>query len=196
MRNQKGFTLIEMVVVLAVIAVLSAILTPTITRYIANVRLRRAESDCRTIAAAITEFDSDVSEWPIWVSGTATGYNDDAYKVLVSPGDDVPDSSSSTTAWVTSGADVDSLSAQLNENTPVYPTTARRRKWSGPYVPDVTEDPWGNRYLVNVESLKPGTTKYAVFVLSAGPDEAIDTKYDQDPKTAALSGDDIWARIR
>ncbi|MFH1007992.1 MAG: type II secretion system protein GspG [Candidatus Latescibacterota bacterium] len=195
MLNKKGFTLIEMVVVLAVIAVLAAILTPSITRYIENARAHRAESDCKAIAAAIAKFNADVGEWPIWVSGMVTGYGDTSYDVLISSGEEVAQASG-VTGWVQSGSTVDELDNQLNENTPAYDTAARRRKWSGPYLPDLSEDPWGNKYLVNVETLEPGGTKNAVFVLSAGQDEEISTLYSQNAKTAALSGDDIWCRIR
>jgi general secretion pathway protein G len=197
--NKKGFTLIEMVVVLAVIAILGAILAPSVSRYIENARVHRAEADCKAIASAIAKFNSDTGEWPIWVSGTNTESNDTAYRVLESAlGEDATDASPevATTPWPITAGEIDELSDVLNENLAGYPTTGRRRAWKGPYLPDISEDPWGNKYLVNVETLKPGLTATAVFVLSAGPDETIDTDYDQDPKTAALGGDDIWARIR
>ena len=190
MRSKKGFTLIEMVVVLAVIAILAAILTPTITRYIENARVRRAENDCRAIAGAIAKFNADVGEWPIWEVGTVTGYDDASYEVLYSPGDAPFDS---TKGW---SADIDSLAAQLNNNSPGYLTTGRHRRWQGPYLPDLSEDPWGNQYQVNVASLAPGTTAQAIFVLSAGPNEYIETGYAQGIVTPVLSGDDIWCRIR
>lgn len=189
-RNQKGFTLIEMVVVLAVIAVLAAILTPMITGYVTNARIRRAENDCKAIAAAITQFNLDVGEWPIWEVGTSTGPNDAFYDVLLSPGDAPFDS---TGTW---SADVEDIADQLNDNVVSYPTTGRHRQWKGPYLPDVSEDPWGNKYLVNVASLAPGATEQAIFVLSAGPNEFIETEYAQGIVTPALGGDDIWCRIR
>jgi len=53
---------------------------------------------------------------------------------------------------------------------------------------------------VNVEYLQPayrspGTQK-AVFVISAGPNELIDTDFTQDVTSFTVGGDDIVHRIR
>ena len=67
MNNRKffrGFTMIEMVVVLAVIAILAAILTPIITSYVDRARLNAASSDLNHIAAATIQFNTDTRVWP------------------------------------------------------------------------------------------------------------------------------------
>ena len=51
-KDSSGFTMIEMVVVLAVIAILAAILTPIITSYVERARINAATSDLKSIAAA------------------------------------------------------------------------------------------------------------------------------------------------
>src|SRR5882762_2025498 len=59
--KSKGFTLIELAVVLAIIAVLAAILTPIVTGYLDQARVARAQADTRTVADAI----SSINETPV-----------------------------------------------------------------------------------------------------------------------------------
>lgn len=77
--------------------------------------------------------------------------------------------------------------------------------WNGPYINNqLGPDPWGNRYLVNVGFLDTqagagdaeGEARGAVFVLSAGPNQIIETPFSQPVSDALVYGDDIVARIR
>src|SRR5713226_2030308 len=68
MKESRGFTLIEMVVVLAVIAILAAILVPIVTSYIERARVDAATNDVKKIAAAIIQFNTDTKVWPIYTS--------------------------------------------------------------------------------------------------------------------------------
>ncbi len=211
MKNKKGFTLIEMVVVLAVIAILSAILAPTLTRYIESARIHRAQNDVKVIASAIAVFNSDVGEWPIWKSGSAMQSASSAVNMLAGPG--TTPAASDTTNWVgalalIAGGDSTkvSLSGQLNANTPGYPITGNgRRQWKGPYLStasgaqEIGTDPWGNRYLVVVKSLQPGAAATASYALSAGPNEMIETAFGLTLGAGAApgpGGDDIICFIR
>lgn len=199
LKDKKGFTLIEVIVILAVIAILAAVLTPMIIGYITDAKMRRAEADVRTIGAAIQAFNKDLREWPIWASGTQTGRTDTQYDVLYSEaGDQITQVSTGTlTDWTTT--DADTLDDQLVTNDPSYSTTGKR-KWMGPYLENISEDPWGNKYYVTVEYLQPnylspGSQK-AVFALSAGPDEEIDTDFEQAVTGFSVGGDDIAYRIK
>ena len=84
MTNKQGFTLIEMVVVLAVVAILAAILTPTIAKNINDAKVARATNEVQVIAAAVGSFYKDMGRWP-----TSNG-NDltDTIRVLYGPGDE------------------------------------------------------------------------------------------------------------
>ncbi|GJM21194.1 MAG: hypothetical protein DHS20C15_11090 [Planctomycetota bacterium] len=48
------------------------------------------------------------------------------------------------------------------------------RNWAGPYVEELTADPWGNAFLVNVDGLID--TREVAMVLSAGPDGVVQTQ--------------------
>src|SRR6266700_3167396 len=71
MKNNKGFTLIELAVVLAIIAVLAAVLTPVVTGYLDQARLSRAQADVRTIADAIKLYHTDTGVYPFFDSVAA-----------------------------------------------------------------------------------------------------------------------------
>ena len=63
-RNEKGFTLIEVVVVVAVIAILAAVLTPYITKYIDDSKIAKARNEVQVVAAAVTNAYKDLGRWP------------------------------------------------------------------------------------------------------------------------------------
>jgi type IV pilus assembly protein PilA len=47
--NKKGFTLIELIVVIAILAILAAILIPAVTGYIAKAQNGRDQANCRAL---------------------------------------------------------------------------------------------------------------------------------------------------
>lgn len=195
----SGFTLLEVVVVLGVVAALAAILTPIVSGYLDDARVQRARSDARTLADALLEAQRDLGDFPVFRDGSlSVRALDDAstYDVLAGPGE-VPTLSGA--GWSTAhdgGADTGSLAAQLVTNGPGYPTDGRFA-WRGPYVEDPSADPWGRAYLVNAENLRPAQDD-AAYVLSAGPDGVVQTDFDQDRTggSVASAGDDIFVRVR
>lgn len=52
LKNQKGFTLIEVVVVLVIIAILATLMIGALNGYIDMARERQAMSDCRSVVVA------------------------------------------------------------------------------------------------------------------------------------------------
>ncbi len=193
LKGKKGFTLIEVIVILAVIAILAAVLTPMIIGYISDARKSAAQSDVKIIATAIQAFNRDMRDWPIWETNTArkTGTTP-SYAALQSkdgepPTGTIPDNPGS-------------IDEQLMTNVPVYPTTGGS-KWQGPYLETVKQDPWGNKYYIDVAGLQPDNINSlkVAYVISAGPDKKLETLFGQTPTAAKpfeIKGDDIVFRIK
>lgn len=51
--NKKGFTLIELIVVIAILAILAAILIPSLTNYLARAKYAKEQSNARSIYTAV-----------------------------------------------------------------------------------------------------------------------------------------------
>lgn len=211
--DARGFTLLEITIVLAVIAILGLILAPSIINFLNQSRLARAQNDVQVLADAVVAFFDDNGFFPQYADGGRTR----GIRLLVSPGA-LGQAQPGAEAWLLTGPDVvDAIANQLINNRPSfgltgYPlkTTASGSGWNGPYLAtDVGADPWGNRYVINVEflSVMPRAfeadgiqEKRAVWVLSAGPDGVFDTLYptagEQLLSRAAASPLDISARIQ
>lgn len=200
----KGFTLIELTVVLAVIVTLALILTPSIANFINDSRMARARTDCQTIAAAIVQFYRDTGFFPQWAVAQNGGPGPPQMRLQVlmtqgyAPLEDQP------SPWSTGLSDL--LADQLLINAPGWAmrTATSQFGWNGPYLSsELQSDPWGNRYLVNIGMIDtaPGVQtasgpKAAVWVLSAGPNGTVETPFSRPVTNAALAGDDIGIRIQ
>ena len=194
----KGFTLIELAVVLAIIAILAAILTPMVTNYLEQARVARAQADLRTIADAVKLYQRDTGRYPIYDSSAAYG-TDTASKADFATGSgSTPADGSGGSSWVL-GTQVATTSLELylnNNYSGVVVSSFPKATFSGPYIAAIDSDPWGNKYLLTAGNLSKGSTNHA-FVISAGPDGTLQTGRDV-AATAnfAASGDDIIAVIK
>ena len=137
-RTDRGITLIEATLVLAVVATLAAILAPGINGYVEQARQARVRGDIRGIADAIQQFITDTAEHQFFVdgNGTADGVpptrgDTGRLDLLVSDGD-VPALSTAMAAeqiWTMPPDNliVDTLANHLVENTPAGTTANRYR---------------------------------------------------------------------
>ncbi len=194
MKTNKGFTLIELAVVLAVIAVLAAILTPLVTSYIDQARDTRAANDVRAIAQAFNLHKRDTGQYPIYASA-GDANSDTGVEYLIGAGS-LPSTSGGGALWTNLTSTAASLETYLNTNNLGLVTTARggRVAYRGPYLDLITGDPWGNGYVVYAQNIERAETTNMGFVVSSGSDSVIDTDRDQSG-TLTVGGDDIVARI-
>lgn len=63
-HKDKGFTIIELIVVIAIIAILAAIILTNVSKYIARAKVTRANTDAENIVKALTLFYSQYGEYP------------------------------------------------------------------------------------------------------------------------------------
>lgn len=226
MKESRGFTLLELAVVLAVIAVLAAVLTPLVTGYIDQARIARAQGDVNAISAAIQRVKTDTGVYPIYttyanaVAGTDTTGSEKEF--LVSEGEDPTNFTFSATAAMCGAAtgvggagaveDCGLMETHLNTNILALAeaNVAGRVAYRGPYMSGLAAvaDPWNKRYIVvagglatvQVTSGPPTTTSATrdhAFVVSAGPNQILNTDVTQDSDSVfAISSDDIAVRIR
>lgn len=201
-RTQSGFTLVEVIVVLAVVLLLTGIAIPMISGYMDDGRRARAQAETKVLAAALTSFNNDLGVYP---ARSSAGVNN-TMKVLIT-GPTVPTSNPYTAShqwatWALSSANGDLMDNHMLLNTPggatggAYPTTGSS-KWRGPYLAGPSPlDPWGRPYIVTVISAySTNATNYKrIYVLSAGPNGTIDTGSTA-TATTDVAGDDIGVII-
>src|SRR6266540_6914629 len=131
-RDDRGFTLMEVIIVLAVTAALTAVLAPMAFRYVDDAKKTQAQNDANRIAEAIGKFLQDVSLPPYKNNTSSTksqvkqaGDFDCLYSLLGSDFSTATDATASD-SW-TSGVGVqcqsgsgtrDTLENHLLNNTP------------------------------------------------------------------------------
>lgn len=64
MRSQKGFTLIELIVVVAILGILAAILTPRILNAMDNAKVNGAKSTAKQVQLAMERYMIERSRYP------------------------------------------------------------------------------------------------------------------------------------
>lgn len=75
LRNEKGFTLIEMLIVLLIISVLLIITIPNITKHQSTVQTKGCEAFVKMVQSQVQAYEIDHNKWPADVAELKTeGY--------------------------------------------------------------------------------------------------------------------------
>ncbi|MFZ3138764.1 MAG: type II secretion system protein GspG [Thermodesulfovibrionales bacterium] len=174
--NRKGFTLIEVIVVVGIIAILASILVPMVLKEIEASRSTKGYADVRSIATSIVVFKKDTAKWPNMDNGCAPNVT-----LLTGDGNLPPNLAGlGFDAGVTSSYN-DHLSADTN---------GCYNNWQGAYMTRVTADPWGNTYITNADSFVIAGNP--VWILSAGANGQVETP----SFSTTVLGDDIGMRLQ
>lgn len=191
-NSQRGLSLTEVTIMLSVLSVLTAVLSPTIGDYVEDARRVKASEDVQVLASTFARFTFDV---PINRSLERGWF---AADLLVGPGDAPTAGDGGDASWTAEvdGQHVSRLEDHLMVNTPGYATRQPGPRfvaggWRGAYLSALTPDPWGRRYAINVRSYRSGAAD--TIVLSPGPNGMVETAFDADGLTPG--GDDIVAVI-
>ena len=187
----RGFTLMEMAIVLAIISVLIVVLTPIVSSYLERARIDRTQMDLQHLAAAIIQFHTDTQKWPIYASPW-DGNPTHAADAMKTNGVEAQIATGVLAGWTltTTG----NIIEVMNSNSLSLDTTGVHA-WRGPYA-TFDMDPWGTAYYLTSKNFAPGSTK-AGYLVSAGPNQTIDTQYEQERTDPFVSGgDDLVVQIK
>ena len=205
LRHQRGFTLVEIVVVIAVISILGAITAPLVAKSIDDSRAARAANETAVIAAAIGSFYKDTGRWPTRgfgnVDGAVTTLTSGNPNAGPNGGCAVDNGGSiNQNGWNSdpvNNAATDLLHNHLVRNLPKalvsYPTTGDTA-WRGPYMDMPSQDPWNMPYMVNIAATDPTSSAFKAVVISAGPNGVMDTPFNL-ARDGQAQGDDIMTTL-
>ena len=215
-RSQAyGFTLVEILVAIALVAILAALLSPLVVKHLQTSRVSRARSDAAVLVGAIETFQLDTGRWPVSSDGVLVGSEEISRLVGLPASALVPaaipggaGSAPGDSSWSGGGdgGEAAALADLLIHNrsdsvSPLYPAPSGPGApgWRGPYVDRVPLDPWGRPYVCNVRYLVganvEGVTNaeaadHAVLCLSAGANGLFETAFADATALAPIGGGD------
>lgn len=182
-HKQRGFTLIEAAVAIAVVAILSGIIVPLVVKNIRDSQLARAKNDVQVLGAAIASQIKDTGRRPTaaggpggstaaanqyWQSGNATAVGFPANTAA-------PTAANTFTNLFTFAGTVGTTQTLFYQAGSGV-TVANEFSYRGPYLANdvaLKNDPWGYRYLVLGYNSNGQTNSLPIYVVCAGPDGSI-----------------------
>jgi prepilin-type N-terminal cleavage/methylation domain-containing protein len=163
MRKHKGFTLVELLVVMAIIAILASIVVPNVGRWIGRARMTRALSEIQSIEMAITKMLADADRNslhdlfnPIAVH-QALGITFDSGFNWTGPMTQAQFAAARELytnvvySLLRQGRAILTDTSLIPGTSAAYPSVLRTeviQKLGTSYLPDLARDPWGNLYQI------------------------------------------------
>ena len=132
-KGHSGFSLIELMVSLSIVAILVAIAIPAFNRYRDRAKIAQAQADLRKIRGAVEMLAIDTGEWP--------GHQAEGRTNTVGANE----------IW-----DLNAPNAGLVATDGGFPN------WKGPYLDAVPKDPWESDYFFDTDYIIGGRTKVAL----------------------------------
>jgi prepilin-type N-terminal cleavage/methylation domain-containing protein len=170
MQKKKNFTLIELLIVIAIIAILMGILLPTMNMVRESAKKHKAKAEMNALVTAIKQYEAAYGILPVF--GGAQNIDLTNYRILLEylTCVDGPNGSGVTpnkrrTVFLDVPASYGTDTTAAEETT----TSADQGDF---------KDPWNNIYQVRIdhdydnEVTSPTTLKGKVFIYSRGPDRA------------------------
>lgn len=208
-KRNAGFTLIEVIIAVALVAIMAVAIAPPLVQNIKQGKITRAQSDVQAISTAILSFYKDVGDWPT-TSPAGGNLNRLVGNYSLGGGNNgIPAGSNAVTGagrWRNYGQsgtlEEYLIRNQAAGNPELYRVSRNPMStpgWNGPYLSEVTLDPWGSPYVVNVRYAQAalagtGTENYDmhnVLIVSAGPNKIFETPFDDAVYDEQAGGDDI-----
>jgi prepilin-type N-terminal cleavage/methylation domain-containing protein len=218
--GERGFTLIEMIFVLAIVLTLVAIFTPLAMDKLGQSKTAKAQADVDALAAALTNFYSNAGNFPSCDGADCEPLNDAANNLrflAVGTGNGDPTSqlpSDTGNLWTLTVGDMSATPARNNAfnhlmvNNPNADATVGQaavdyNSWKGPYITNLGQDPWGHAYIIHVGAMQkngcpvgstgapPACTAPAAGTFGWILSAGPDGNLDTGPTATQLAGDDI-----
>lgn len=85
MKRKDGFTLVEMLVVIAILGVLMAMMIPAAGYIVKRAKVSTARSDAGIVVSVMMKYHAEYNRWPAAYKGDGSGTTDQKWVTLMAP---------------------------------------------------------------------------------------------------------------
>jgi prepilin-type N-terminal cleavage/methylation domain-containing protein len=172
----RAFTLVEMLVVIAIIGILAGLLLPALAKAKEKAKIATARSEINTLIAAITQYEADYSRFPVPKAAETNAAPDFTFGLMINA---LSISNSEVMAILLDRAVPPAQHHSRNPRGTVYFNAKEPGNDTSPGIGSDLEfrDPWSNPYVItmdlNFDNKSEGllyTNSQPVHVWSRGPD--------------------------